>query len=161
MVRQDSPPSCFGRLWSPNAKECTGGLDPTYTNERGQHVREPCHYKDACAATIRNNHTVTVPATNLTRNAQKPAYAAPAPPPPIRPIWPQQPVPYRHPMEPAVPGVPGPQHSNSFHIPQYLSVREPTTQPVARRLGIEILRSIVKAFGHTISNFVDTESFTK
>jgi hypothetical protein len=50
----------------------------------------------------------------------------------------------------------------NYGMPQYLTVREPVNgQRLFTRLGVEVLRSMGKSFGHTLANFFDVEMFTR
>lgn len=59
--------------------------------------------------------------------------------------------------------VPMPYQNPGSQMPQYLTVPEPVTDDVhwAVRLGRELFRSIVKAFGHQLAAHVDSHSFEK
>lgn len=145
----DRPPSCFGKQWSNSAKECTGGLDATYTGEHGGHIRPPCDYQEACSS--RTQAGKIVPTSNLLR----PNTSTPGPgwqqPRTWQPSW------NNHNTAPQQPQAHFP---TNYGIPQYLSVREPVNQPRGRRFLVELLRSLGKSAGHTIANFFDMESFS-
>lgn len=50
----------------------------------------------------------------------------------------------------------------NYGLPQYLTVREPVTGgALMKRLGVEVIRSMGKSFGHTIAHFFDVEIFTR
>ena len=51
-LSREDPPDCFGKLWDPKAKECTGGMDPAFTDENGSHVREKCIFFESCGARL-------------------------------------------------------------------------------------------------------------
>lgn len=46
-------------------------------------------------------------------------------------------------------------------MPSYLSVPEPTEVPLIKRLGFTVLRAMLKAAGHALSNFFDHAPFSK
>jgi hypothetical protein len=62
----DQPPSCYGKMWSGTEKECVGGLDATYTDANGRHIRPPCDYQESCSIRTQAGRNV-VPASSLTR----------------------------------------------------------------------------------------------
>jgi hypothetical protein len=149
----DQPPSCYGKMWSGTEKECVGGLDATYTDANGRHIRPPCDYQESCSIRTQAGRNV-VPASSLTR--PQPTNSTPS--------W-QQNRPWQHPQSNW-----SSQQNNTHHnpnvfqgnygIPQYLSVREPVHQPRGRRFVVELLRSMGKSAGHTIANFFDLEVFS-
>lgn len=152
-VGQSGPPDCFGKWFDRTASECVGGHDTTYTDASGRHIRPPCDYQGECAT--RAQATKLIPAAALNRPPQQYATSNPY----ARPPW-QSP-----PYQPPAPPTPQSQYHQqmmpvNFAIPQYLTVREPVHRPRGRRLLVEVLRSMGKAFGHTISNFFDFEAFT-
>jgi len=83
-------PSCFGdpTLWSPNAPECVGGMDPGYTHPQTySHKRDRCSWYSQCAS-----------ASAVARlNAQPTGIAAPVQP--VQVTVPPPPAPAQsHPM---------------------------------------------------------------
>ncbi len=171
MLKDQQPdmPQCFGHLYDSRAKECVGGFDIAFTGENGSHVREKCNWTTACSARVQAKQQV-IPTSNLLRahqtqfqttNAPAPSYTRPSLPtaPPLRP--------YGAPPPNVAPAYGHPQHVGmqqmvpvNYGIPQYLSVREPSTSGgLSKRLGRELVRSMGKSLGHTLANFFDTEIF--
>ena len=161
-------PQCFGKLWDSKEPACMGGVDHTYTNSNGEHIRPTCKFQASCSirtqATKSNNNSV-IPASSLVRPPQPVAPAMPRP-------W-QPPVstyPYTQPTQPQQYGWQNSQQHQQqqtpymmpvySQIPQYLTVREPMNSSRTKRLFTEVMRSVGKSFGHTIANFFDMESFT-
>lgn len=163
----DEKPVCFGKQYSSTAPECVGGHDPAFLHEEnGSHVRDRCSFASSCAShlqAVRNaSGPVHVPTANLTRPAAP--YSQPAP----RPQWsaPYQAPPYQPPAYQTPNHIPGGHAFQQMmpvnhYMPPYLSVRQPAVagQGMGKRLAIEVLRSLGKSAGHTISNFFDNEVF--
>lgn len=147
----DQPPSCYGKMWSGTEKECVGGLDATYTDENGRHIRPPCDYQESCSVRTQAGRNV-VPTSNLTRPNPTTTSQSWQP----NRSWQQS---SWNNQQHHIPNNP---HSfpTNYGIPQYLSVREPVHQPRGRRFIVELLRSMGKSAGHTIANFFDLEVFS-
>jgi hypothetical protein len=146
----DGPPSCFGN-WEKTDPKCVGGPDSTYRSSLGTHLRPACNYESSCSA--RTQASRFVPVASLTRNVPGgAAHVASAPWQPGR-TWPA-------PQSPPSPPFAGPPMQLGYHMPQYLSVREPIDEPILKRLLVELFRSLMKSSGHTLSNFFDSEAFT-
>jgi len=177
-----SPPPCFGSSWSPNAVECKGGLDPTYTNPRnGSHLRDKCLWYGQCA-TKTNANSITraqpmVSPQQLLRPAGMPVtVGSPVMQAPRYPMMQQMlQVPQMHMMQ--APQMLAPPHV-AYYGPQavptsyqqpgmqvlaYLAIPEPvdSTVPWWKRLLHEVLRSMAKSFGHTVANAFDHMTITK
>lgn len=165
IINQTVTPDCFGKHWDGKSTDCEGGVDPTHTDARGGHVKEPCRFKTSCSIKSQAFRQVTsnvVPAQNLIRPPQAPPASTYQPQPVTRP-WGREVSP------------PGPNYSayhsppayptridthSPYGLPQFLPVREPSTTPRGKRFMVEVLRSLAISFGHTIANFFGNESFT-
>ena len=176
---RDLTPNCFGQQFDRSAPECVGGHDPAFRDEEGGHVRPACEMVSSCSVRTTAQRQVQnpqlIPAANIVRppttfnQAQaRPLYQPPAlagapvvqqsrpPAAAYAPPYAQQ-THLQHQMQPV-----GMQQMIpvNYGMPQYLTVREPVVgQKLFTRLGVEVLRSIGKSFGHTLSNFFDTEIF--
>jgi hypothetical protein len=97
-----------------------------------------------------------------------PVYAPPPAPAPTQAQQYYQPAP-QHMMVPPYVAQFGPQHVYppyqlpGSQMPQYLTVPEPVNEGVhwLTRLGRELFRSIIKAFGHSLSAHADSNPFGK
>lgn len=177
-----SPPSCFGLHYSPSATECIGGYDSKYPDDN--HIRDRCEFVGTCSARmqlnkpkednnlISANRLLSRPYTSFGNTTQPSGYVRPTepsyptqaavPPPPQQqasyPRSQQAYTPYQAPQH--YQQVTHPGFSGQYGIPQYLSIREPVaTGGLGKRMGLEVLRSMGKSFGHTIANFFDSEIF--
>jgi hypothetical protein len=154
-------PRCFGSKFDNTAVECTGGNDPAFDDEEGGHIRPKCDMMSACAsrtqAASRGAHQV-IPTQSIVR----PSTTFSPPPSVAQPYRPNYPGHVQHPQQHAYqqPQVGLNQLvSTNYGMPQYLTVREPANgKSLGARLGGEILRSLVKSFGHTLAHFFDVES---
>lgn len=163
---EDTPPQCFGdkRLYNSREVECVGGHDPAHYNQNPNskyfqtQTRDACDWVNQCAARVQAQ---IIPVSNLTRPHTPAATAASSnwstkfTQPPTAPTT----QPYRPPT--ATPHMqPGQQYmAVNFGIPQYLSVREPSTANFGARLARETFRSMLKSIGHTFAHFFDVEIF--
>lgn len=171
-------PDCYGSLWSPIEKECTGGPDPAYTHPgTGTHVRERCKFFQQCSSATSANRTQVVPASQLTQHLHpvqiqsRPGFLPPPTPRPMTVSFPQQPPPhpaaynqYQHPMTLTQPWlaqqgaqqVPAPYQAHGAQMPSYLAVPEPAESAHwFVRLMREVFRSAAKSAGHTTASFFD------
>lgn len=170
---KDLAPNCFGQQFDRTAPECVGGHDPAFRDDEGGRVRPACEMVSSCSVrtTAQRQNPQLIPAAHIARPPT--AFNQPQP----RPMY-QPPVvagaPVMQPYRPQGAFVPPyaqhvqqAQHAGlqqmiqvNYAIPQYLTVREPVNgQRLFTRLGVEIVRSMGKSFGHTLSNFFDTEIF--
>ena len=155
-------PDCFGQLWEARAPECAGGVDLMYTNKQtGSHVRERCRFFDACGAKVQATKKAamqaTIPQSWTFPKPQTSAEASRAQVPQMS----QQMVPQQHQQQmPVMHGTwyPAPTYQFNHGIPNYLSMPEPRApgESVWFSLMREILRGLIKSFGHTVAYFVDT-----
>lgn len=185
---REDVPTCFGSShWDPRAVECAGGADPKYTHPKNQsHVRDACDFFQQCG--IRSQAArmgaQLIPAQQLRR---PPMFPVPPPPAPIvqqqaptfreymqhqqRPTQmavpqyypPQQQYPYQQPPQVHMaPGqFPASVYQLNYQVPGYLSVPEQRTWggSVWGLLGREALRAILKALGHTVAGYFDSQPF--
>lgn len=169
----EQPPQCFGKSHNATDKLCVGGVDHTFTNSKGEHVRPACAFQASCSIrTVATKHNNMVPSSSLVRPPllQTPATAPyPTQSPAQPPI--QQTRPWQPQSHPSAYWSNQSNHWSQNHghqnmmplyspVPQYLSVREPMNEGRMKRLFVEVGRSIGKSLGHTIANFFDMESFT-
>ena len=172
----ESLPICFGLRWDAGTVECAGGLDPSFPGNK----LNRCPYFTQCASKTAANklgqvgQVPPVPITpkpvfpvhsqqpqqlfQVRPSQQQQAYQQPQPqqqyqiqPQPVQQqlVPPQQAqVPYMVPMNFA------PAYSQ---MPGYLTVPEPIVpgQHWGKRLGWSVMRSMLKAGGHTVANFFD------
>jgi hypothetical protein len=157
LIQQDAhrqtEPACFGKSWDPKSPLCMGGIDTTYTNRAGEHVREPCRFQPTCSIRCTVNAQAHQPQQPTRSLPILPASSSMASQPGWRqPTYPQQTTSYAqvHQLQQPTP----------YAMPQFLPVREPLEVPRGKRFLIEVLRSIGMAFGHTIANFFAHESFS-
>jgi hypothetical protein len=122
-------PTCYGKLWDPNAVECRGGLDPSYSHPKMGNRREMCKWYQACSAA--STHS----------KLQQAAKVAPPPPPPQ--VAPPQVVPataiVRPPPPAGMPQVMAPQQVQSaVQVPQAQAVVHgpPPQQQIAHAAGV-------------------------
>lgn len=154
-------PNCFGKAFLSSAPECVGGHDMAYTDDDGGHIRPPCDFVTSCSArTQAMKNTRLIAPQNLVRPpTQFHSYTTPYAPPTSSQShahYPPVPVPH-HP-----PGGFQQMMPVNYGLPQYLTVREPVTGgALMKRLGVEVIRSMGKSFGHTIAHFFDVEIFTR
>ncbi len=178
--RQDPPPDCFARFWDPKSPECAGGADPLFTHPRtGTHVRERCHFFQACGAKLHASQAAqqvqqrVVPLSSYSFpavvQATKPMVSGGASrsqvPPMSQPMGPQamQPQQVMQPMMTHGQWHPAPTYQFHHGIPNYLSMPEPHLmgESIWRVLLRELVRGVIKSFGHTLSYFVDTVPIRK
>lgn len=162
----ETAPKCFGLHFEAEAPECVGGYDPSYNDNPG-HIRERCNYAGSCSEKVAGVRTQPlIPASSLTSRpytsfGNVPAgYARPTSGAPAVATNGVPSAPWRPPT--AYPPVATPLAGFSPHygVPQYISMREPQTSGgLGKRLGLEVLRSMGKSFGHTIAHFFDVEAF--
>jgi len=79
-------PSCFGdpKLWSPNAPECVGGMDPGYTHPQTySHKRDRCSWYSQCASASAVARLNAQP-TGVAAPVQPVQVTVPPPPPPAQ-----------------------------------------------------------------------------
>lgn len=163
------PPDCYGKHFDRSEPTCVGGHDPAYTDDDGRHVRESCAMASSCAARCQANRQLApqiVPATNLINN--RPQAPLTSFSQPTQAAQPYRPAAYTNPSIQYHQPTPSQYHPQAgvqqmvpvnYGIPQYLSVREPVNgQSLPKRLGMEVLRSLGKAVGHTIAHFFDVEA---
>jgi hypothetical protein len=173
MNQPNGAPECFGQLWDPKATECSGGYDPGFVAQNGGKVRPKCEMFDMCRTRVSlrkaNERPPLIPPQSLIR-------------PPFQ--MPQVAVPYQQHL---VPGRPfqapaqQPQQQQwqyphaplqirpiemmpvSHHMPAYLSEAETRLDGESywAPLGREVVRGMVKAFGHSLAHFFDTVPFTR
>jgi hypothetical protein len=172
---KDLAPNCFGQQFDRNAPECVGGHDPAFRDEEGGHVRPACEMVSSCSVrtTAQRQNPQLIPAANIVRPPTtfnqpqaRPMYQPPlAGASVVQPYRPQ--AAYAPPYAQQAQLQQQMQHVGlqqmipvNYGMPQYLTVREPVNgQKLFTRLGVEVLRSMGKSFGHTLSNFFDTEIF--
>lgn len=70
-------PNCFGMYWDAADKKCSGGLDPTFQDEDGSHVRDRCLFFTACGTRTQAQKLNIVPVSNLTQQTQSAPAAQP------------------------------------------------------------------------------------
>lgn len=188
MPKPYGSPQCFADdlkpnelLWSGAATECAGGHDPAYTNPKdGTHRRERCSWYQRCAdttAAIRTRqHTApyNAPVQALPKPIQQyqQQYQQLGPRPVQQPSYPQQAASVvQHPGQYVPPYVaqegpqvvPAPVQQIGAQMPGYLSVPEPydAYTPWYKRLVRELIRSLLKATGHTTASFIDHTPFVQ
>jgi hypothetical protein len=184
VTRPEEVPSCFGREWNKNEPECAGGPDQGFTHPKsGLHVREPCNFFQSCGVrtqALRQAQSAVVPPQQLLRPPQQTpqtfadfmrlknaeyaeqqrvqAMGGVRPPTPV--VQPQQQVQQQvHVM--GAPHHPAPVYQLNYMMPGYLSMPEERLPgeglfPVLLR---EVIRSMLKALGHSVSHFFDARSF--
>jgi hypothetical protein len=157
-------PDCFGHLWDAKAPECAGGVDLMYTNKQsGSHIRERCRFFDSCGSKVQATRAAamkaTVPSQSWTfPRPQSSAEASRAQVPQMsQPMAPQQQQPQQQ-MVPHGLWYPAPTYQFNHGIPNYLTTPEPRApgESIWMSLVRELLRGVIKSFGHTVAYFVDT-----
>lgn len=150
-------PECFGKSFDRNAIECVGGHDPVQGG-----MREACGAQSRCSVRSQAGRhgaetaAAIVPINHLVHRPPVTTFVPPA----VRPAQPVYGGSQPHGYSPAA-GIQQMVPVN-YGMPQYLSVREPADgRGLAMRLGVELLRSLGKAMGHTFANFLDSEVFTR
>lgn len=131
-------PRCFGKEWDKDEAQCAGGLDPTFNDGKGGHVRKRCDFFQLCGAQVVGGAEQVIPPNNLVRPsyAPPPPYAAP-PAPPVGPRVPsyaewQQRAFSRPPPPPPTPTAPAPPplpRGYAPAAPQYYGAPSPPQQP--------------------------------
>lgn len=171
-------PSCFGKSWEAGASECAGGLDPSFVAPDGSNKRQRCPYFSQCASRTAANKLGQQP--QQVPVAPQPVFPVqPARPPQQQqlvqvkpaqnqPVYqqPQQAQYYPQPVQQQL--VPPQQAQVPYMVPMnfapayaqmpgYLTVPEPVIpgQHWGKRLGFSVVRSMLKAGGHTVANFFD------
>lgn len=176
-------PECFGKSWDARAVECAGGLDPSYAAPDGSNKQPRCPYFIQCASrtAAHKNQQLQLPQPQVPTSSYpsgfntRPLTPAQAlvqvrPPAPVQPqqLQPAQvSVPVQHLQQPTM-MVPPPQAMVPGLVPMnfappymqmtgYLTVPEPVVpgQHWGKRLGFSVIRSMIKAGGHTVANFFD------
>lgn len=154
-------PECFGsQLHDPRQPECAGGVDLMYTNKfTGSHVRERCRFFDACGAKVQATRAAAIQAMSPQYRPVVSAAASRAQVPQMS----QQmapPTQQQQQMQPVVQGqwYPAPTYQFNHGIPNYLTMPEPRAsgESIWVALFRELLRGVIKSFGHTVAYFVDT-----
>lgn len=92
VVKQESPPHCFGEQWDKNEPACAGGPDTSFVpqagerydgkDERGVNVRRQCDWYQSCGARFaarKNAQGQLVPPHQLIRPPAEPAPSPAAP----------------------------------------------------------------------------------
>ena len=120
---------CFGFSWDAGAKECAGGLDPTF-QRNGSNRRERCIYFAQCASKTQEHRSKGLVHPNqlvpqqrayleaLKQQIRNAAVNPAAPTPPTPPLQPPAPVPAQ-PVRPVAPTM-NPQVMNPQVVPQVM-----------------------------------------
>jgi len=176
-------PECFGKEWDKNAAECAGGPDQNFTHPKsGLHVREQCSFFQSCGSRTQAKSMAqgVIPPQQLVRPPQAPqaqpqtfadfmrlknaewaeqqrVAAMQGSRPSIAPAVPQQQAPVMH----TAVHRPASVYQLNYEMPGYLTTPEQrmdgeTLWPVLLR---EIIRSMLKALGHSVSHFFDARAF--
>ena len=188
---QNDRMECYGRLWSWNATECTGGYDISYTGPNGTHIRPRCDCFEQCGHLYKNK-------TNL--QEPRPAYGQPAYPTPphsvpiaypaptqqtvVRQMLPTAPQPARpayptYPQQYQPPPVQQQQHGyygiqasavaqpmemmprNWFTTPSVLGQHEPRQDRPWASLGMEVFRGACMIAGLISADFFSNVTLLK
>lgn len=181
--QNESLPRCFGTKWDDKSPECTGGLDPTFTDpDTGSHIRERCSFFNPCGARVQAaKMQQLIPVSQVVRPPQ--TQQPPAPPAgmmqsqfdkiqqltsqvqQLQQVVQQQNAQmarqgtasaFIHPMQAAV--HPIQMLPVEYKMPGYLTVPEPRgkNSTVWAMLGRSVARSALKSVGHTLAAFWDT-----
>lgn len=171
---------CFGVSWEARDPKCAGGHDPTFLDMNGRQERARCPYYTTCAAktSARKLEQKRLPVVQ-TPTQQIQQKQAPAPmhtvfgpavqqqqQQPQMMVMPQQqmmmPAGYASPAMASTPQmVPMNYTPTAYQMPGYLTVPEPIMegQHWGARLGLTLIRALLKAAGHTAANFFDHSTF--
>lgn len=182
-------PECFGKEWDKNAAECAGGPDQNFTHPKsGLHVREQCSFFQSCGSRTQAKSLTqgVIPPQQLVRPPQPPQpqaqpqtfadfmraknaewaeqqrVSAMQAPRPSAPVVPQQQQQQQHvPVMHTAVNRPASVYQLNYEMPGYLTTPEPrmdgeTLWPVLMR---EVIRSMLKALGHSVSHFFDARAF--
>ncbi len=177
---------CFGISWEARDPKCAGGHDATFIDMNGKQERTRCPYYSVCAAKtsaakLETRRSLPVVPQTPTQQVQNriPQPLAPAPMHTVfGPAVQQQPIQYaqQQQQQPMVPAsytypsmaaqpqmVPMNYTPPAYQMPGYLTVPEPMMegQHWGARLGLTLVRAILKAAGHTAANFFDHTTFNE
>lgn len=180
-------PSCFGERWESTAVECAGGLDPSFVAPDGSNRRAKCPLYTQCAGKVISKrygqHLPQLPAasrpqtpvgfSHLTQPASVPI-STQQQLVQVRPMVNQTQQPYTNtptaqmptmlapPAQAMLPSMVPVNFSPPYmQMTGYLTVPEPVVpgQHWSKRLGFSLIRSMLKASGHTVANFFDYFTF--